>query len=115
MDIRNKLINEQTVKNNTTTNGMVSYLESQVERTEGALAGFSAMESLVQHPVRKELSRKLSDGSRSFSTSCTRIPSWEPSMTARQGAGRPGLLEEGRSQSGTNEERGPDVNTLYTT
>ena len=77
--------------------------------------GFPAMESFVQHPVRKEPSRKLSDGSRSFSTSCTRIASWEPSMTARQGAGRPGLLEEGRSQFGTDKERGPDVKTSYTT
>ena len=36
-------------------------------------------------------------------------------MTARQGAGSPGLLEGGRSQSGTDEERGPDVKTSYTT
>ena len=37
-------------------------LESRVERTEEAFAGFPAMEPLVQHPVEKEPSRKLSDG-----------------------------------------------------
>ena len=41
--------------------GVVGYLESQVERTEGAFAGFPAMEPLVQHLVKKEPSRKLSD------------------------------------------------------
>ena len=40
---------------------MAGCLESQVERTEGAFAGFPAMEPLVQHLVKKEPSRKLSD------------------------------------------------------
>ena len=40
-------------------------LESRMERTEEAFAGFPAMESLVEHPVEKERSRKLSDGYRS--------------------------------------------------
>ena len=40
-------------------------LESRMERTEEAFAGFPAMEALVEHPVEKERSRKLSDGYRS--------------------------------------------------
>ena len=39
-------------------------LESRMERTEEAFAGFPAMEPLVEHPVKKECSRKLSDGYR---------------------------------------------------
>ena len=39
-------------------------LESRMERTEEAFAGFPAMEPLVEHPVKKERSRKLSDGYR---------------------------------------------------
>ena len=39
-------------------------LESRMERTEEAFAGFPAMEPLVEHPVEKERSRKLSDGYR---------------------------------------------------
>ena len=39
-------------------------LESRMERTEEAFAGFPAMEPLVEHPIKKERSRKLSDGYR---------------------------------------------------
>ena len=86
--------------------GVVGYLESQVERTEGAFVGFPAMEPLVQHPVRKEPSRKLS-GSEVSPRPCTRIASWELSMTAQRGALN--SLRKDDKQSGTHEERGPDV------
>ena len=56
VDTRNKLI-----QNNSIILEVAGCLESQVERTEGAFAGFPAMETFVQHPVEKEPSRKLSD------------------------------------------------------
>ena len=56
VDTRNKLIQNTSIILEVT-----GCLESQVERTEGAFGGFPAMEPLVQHPVEKEPSRKLSD------------------------------------------------------
>ena len=66
-------------------------LESRMERTEEAFAGFPAMEPLVEHPVEKERSRKLSDGYRSSYVY---------------------FLREDDRQSGADEERGPDVKTF---
>ena len=56
VDTRNKPIHNTSI-----ISEVAGCLESQVERTEGAFAGFPAMEPLVQHLVEKEPSRKLSD------------------------------------------------------
>ena len=56
VDTRNKLI-----QNTSIILEVAGCLESQVERTEGAFAGFPDMEPLVQHRFEKEPSRKLSD------------------------------------------------------
>ena len=56
VDTRNKLIHNTSI-----ILEVAGCHESQVERTEGAFAGFPAMEPLVQHPVEKKTSRKVSD------------------------------------------------------
>ena len=53
--------NPRTLVNTSIILEVAGCLESQVERTDRAFAGFPAMEPLVQHPVEKEPSRKLSD------------------------------------------------------